>query len=60
MSYPSARNWAISFIEEHLEPPLLHGSEEHQEWLSEELRGWQHDLTELLEDYKNECIKQIS
>jgi hypothetical protein len=60
MSYPNAKNWAAGFIEDHLEPPLLHGDEKHQEWLSIELRKWTHDIAEMLEEYKNECLRSIT
>lgn len=60
MRYPSARSYAAGFIEDNLRPPLLHGDEKHQEWLSEELRKWIPDLAEMLEEYKNECIRSIS
>jgi len=60
MSYPNAKNWAHAFIEDHLEEPLLHGDEKHRIWLSTELRKWDSDLAEMLEEYKNECVRCIS
>lgn len=59
MSYPNAKNWAAGFIEDHLEEPLLHGDKKHREWLGDELRKWVSELAEMLEEYKNECIRQV-
>jgi len=41
---------AQRFIEERLIPPLLHGDEQHQQWLREELRKWIPDLERLLDE----------
>lgn len=57
--YPNARVWAEDFIDTHLEPPLLHGDEQHQEWLSLELRKWIPAIATLLEDYAHDCVKDI-
>jgi len=43
---------AQRFIEERLIPPLLHGDEQHQEWLRSELRKWIPDLEVLLREPK--------
>jgi len=41
---------AEKFIEDRLIPPLLHGDENHQQWLREELRKWIPDLEKLLNE----------
>lgn len=40
---------AKQFIEDRLVPPLLHGDEQHQQWLRDELRKWIPDLEALVE-----------
>lgn len=48
---PSLDAWskASTFIIMRLTPPLLHGDEEHKEWLRSELEKWIPDLAELID-----------
>lgn len=48
LASPPSRGDAKQFIESRLVAPLLHGDEQHQQWLREELRKWIPDLQTVL------------
>jgi hypothetical protein len=60
MGQPNASSWAECFIEDHLEEPLLHGSEEHREWLSKELRKWIPEIADMLEEFRSETFRSLA
>lgn len=53
-------NPAEKFIEDRLTPPLLHGNDEHQQWIREELRKWIPDLEKLLSNTVDGITEELS
>jgi hypothetical protein len=58
MSYPSASNYAQSFLTDAFEE--LSRQYKGDVALEEEIMAWKRDLAEILEEYKDEAIRSIS